>query len=191
MYARPARVLEQRMQGGVPKSPGAAAELPDDADFRGSQLRVPALDAATTDILSRRGINVAAIDPPGMTATPLAGHKIGSVTPSGGATRTLDNGGKSELIDDGILLYSYDVKGRLVWAMEKPATAGVLVRRIRYSYDSRNRIVGRTAEAVIVPAIPVATVNELPWQTETRTGVLAEDGLPAETTFIWDPLATG
>jgi hypothetical protein len=174
---------------GEPKSPGAAAELPDDADFRASQVRVPALDAATTAILTNHGFNVASIDPPGMTAMPAAGHKIGSVTPTGGATRTLNYGGGSELIDDGIFLYNYDVKGRLVWAMGRPATAGTLVRRIRYDYDSRNRIVGRTAEAASVPVMPVPDVNALSWQTEARDGILAADGLPAETTFIWDPVA--
>jgi RHS repeat-associated protein len=175
--------------GADPKAPGAAAELPDDADFREMQVRVPALDATTTNILSNRGINVASIDPAGMTATPLPGHKIGTVTPAGGPTRTLDYGGKSELIDDGIFLYSYDVKGRLVWTMEKPTTAGATIRRILYVYDSRNRLAGRTAEAANVPAIPVTDVGALAWQTETRAGVLAEDGLPAETTFIWDPVA--
>ncbi|HEY0521450.1 MAG TPA: RHS repeat-associated core domain-containing protein, partial [Ilumatobacteraceae bacterium] len=174
---------------GEPKSPGAAAEGPDDADFRVSQVRVPALDAATTNILTNHGVNVASIDPPGMTATPAPGHKIGSVTPTGGATRTLDYGGKSELIDDGIFLYNYNVKGRLVWTMEKPATAGTVIRRIRYDYDSRNRLVGRTAEAASVPVMPVPDINALAWQTESRDGILAEDGLPAETTFIWDPVA--
>lgn len=173
--------------GGEPKAPGAAAENPDPADFRLSQVRVPVLDATTTSVLTQHGVNTAAIDPPGMTASPLPGHKIGSVT-SGGVTRTLDYGGKAELIDDGIFLYAYDRKGRLEWVMEKPATAGSTVRRIQYTYDSRNRLVGRTAQAGQVATLPVTDVELLNWSVETRPQILAADGLPAETTFIWDPV---
>jgi hypothetical protein len=103
----PAPGLCRRSSAACRNHPERHRNCRDDADVQGSQFRVLALDAATTDILTRRGINVAAIDPPGMAATPLAGHKIGSVTPSGGATRTLYYGGKSELIDDGIFLYNY------------------------------------------------------------------------------------
>jgi RHS repeat-associated protein len=174
--------------GADPKAPGTASERPDAADFRASQVRVPSLDTATAAILTQHGVDVTQIDPPSMSATDLPGHKIGTVT-SGTTTRTLDYGGKAELIDDGFFLYNYDAKGRLAWAMEKPGAAGLTYRRIRYDYDSRNRIVGRTAEAAVVASLPLTDANGLPWQTETRTDILASDGLPAETTFIWDPVA--
>src|SRR5207237_3733036 len=81
-------------------------------------------------------------------------------------------------------------KGRLSWVMEKPVVAPSLVRRIVYVYDSRNRLVGRTAQSAQIFSLPpVLDVSTLTWQLETRAATLAADALPAETTFIWDPVA--
>jgi RHS repeat-associated protein len=173
--------------GGKVKAPGSGLEAPDEADFRAAQTRAPLFDAATIAELEKHGVKASSIDPPGMSVTAAAGHKIGSVTRDG-KTRTFDYGGQSELIDDGQYLYHYDTKGRLIWVMDRPVAASTTIRRIRYDYDSRNRLVGRTAQAAAVAAVPVTDVDALQWDTETRADMLNADGLPAETTLIWDPV---
>jgi RHS repeat-associated protein len=174
--------------GGEPKAPGSAAERPDDADFRAAQVRVPLLDATTKSVLAQHGVDPTTIDPPSVSATDAPGHKLGKLT-RGTITREFNYGGKAELIDDGIFLYYYDGKGRLSWTMEKPFMSPALVRRVVYVYDSRNRLVGRSAQSAQVLSLPVSDVGTLPWQSETRADILAADALPAETTFIWDPVA--
>ncbi|MGA7613552.1 MAG: RHS repeat-associated core domain-containing protein [Thermoanaerobaculia bacterium] len=69
----------------------------------------------------------------------------------------------------------YDVRGRLV-SKENDAAG----RRIVYDYDPNDRVVGRTAWQKEADGS---------WTLETRTTVLARDGLPAETTFVWDPIS--
>src|SRR5262249_44514657 len=72
-------------------------------------------------------------------------------------------------------------------ATEKPRAIGAL-RRVRYFYDGNNRMVGRRAESATLNSLSDAP-DSLSWQLETRANVLAADGLPAETTFVWDPIA--
>ncbi|HEX9982630.1 MAG TPA: Ig-like domain-containing protein [Thermoanaerobaculia bacterium] len=57
--------------------------------------------------------------------------------------------------------------------------SAALGRRIDYVYDPMNRVVGRLARQLDASGA---------WSLETRTNVLARDGLPAHTTWVWDPI---
>ncbi len=177
--------------GGAAASPGSTAETPDPADFRTGQSRAPLLDPTVASLLQSRGIDTAAIDPPSQTATPAPGHKIQTVT-RGTSTRTfdfaIDSAIKSELVDDGLFHYHYDQKGRLDWAAEKATATGVVIRRILYTYDGNNRLIGRTAQAATVTSL-TANYDTFTWNLEIRPEVIAIDGIPAETTFVWDAVS--
>ncbi|HEX7808671.1 MAG TPA: RHS repeat domain-containing protein, partial [Thermoanaerobaculia bacterium] len=79
------------------------------------------------------------------------------------------NGGRRE--GDGTWTIGYDERGRL-------ASAESAERRIEYDYDPGDRLVGRVA----------LRKDGTAWTIETRANVLARDGLPASSTFIWDPI---
>jgi len=55
-------------------------------------------------------------------------------------------------------------------------------------YDGNNRLVGRTAQAASVTSL-TAGYDSFSWNLETRPEVIAADGIPAETTFVWDPVS--
>jgi RHS repeat-associated protein len=74
---------------------------------------------------------------------------------------------------DGVWTSEYDEFGRLVARTRSDGEA----RRIEYLYDPNDRIIARIAKQ---PAGANA------WEPETRTDILARDGLPADTTWIWD-----
>src|SRR5437763_1041117 len=115
------------------------------------------------------------------------GHKIATFT-RGATTRAFDFAGKSELVDDGLKRYHYDQKGRLDWAADKATATGVLIRRIFYTYDGNNRLVGRTAQAATVTSL-TASYDTFTWNLEVRPEMIAADGIPAETMFVWDPVS--
>jgi len=168
---------------------GVAQEILDPADFRMGQERTPALDTATRNALQQAHLDTSLLDPPSQTATQIPGHKVGTFTRAGSTPRTFDYGGKAERVEDGQFHYHYDEKGRLDWAAEIPTSTATPVRRIVYGYDGNNRLVGRTAQF----ATPTTVTTPVPydtfaWTTENRGQVLSADGLPAETTFIWDPV---
>ncbi|HEX2835647.1 MAG TPA: Ig-like domain-containing protein [Thermoanaerobaculia bacterium] len=72
---------------------------------------------------------------------------------------------------DGAWTMEYDARGRLIAAESAE-------RRITYDYDPNDRLVGRVAQQKDGTA----------WSIETRANVLARDGLPAQSTFVWDPI---
>jgi RHS repeat-associated protein len=176
---------------GAPLAPpsGVAQEANDPADFRTGQARAPQLDPATTQALQSKNIDTTRIDPPSKQATPTPGHKIGSW--QRGASPAIAFGYNGALrSDDGQFHYEYDAKGRLISVCERATSTATSIRRIVYAYDGNNRLVGRTAQyaepTTITAPIPYET---FPWQLETRSNFIAADGLPAETTFVWDPLS--
>jgi RHS repeat-associated protein len=173
--------------GAAASAPGSTAEALDPADFRTGQSRAPLLDPTVASLLQSRGIDTAVIDPPLQSATPAGGHKIATFT-RGASTRTFDFALKSELVDDGLFHYHYDAKGRLDWAADKATATGVTIRRILYTYDANNRLVGRTAQAATVTSL-TANYDTFAWSLETRQAILDADGIPAETTFVWDPIS--
>jgi RHS repeat-associated protein len=166
--------------------PGAVQEGLSAADFRTTETRTPKLDAATRAILAAKGVDLSTLDPTGVSTGEQAGHKIATVTPSGKPQRsvTYENDNKGATVhDDGQFIYKWDEKGRLTSAMPKPRSVGTL-RRVLYFYDGSNRLVGRRAESAQLNSL-ADSPDTLPWQLDTQ----ANDGLPAETTFVWDPIA--
>jgi RHS repeat-associated protein len=72
---------------------------------------------------------------------------------------------------------------------ETPRNPGPLtIRRVRYVYDGNDRRIGRTAEYAPLPAVGVMP-EETDWRVEDRPDILASDGLPADVTYVWDPVA--
>jgi hypothetical protein len=157
--------------------PGRSKEALTPADFRNAQERTPQLDAATRAALQSRGIDPSAVDPATATFAEQIGHKIAQMT-KGPQVRPFAYQG-AERIDDGRFTYEFDVKGRLIRATEK-STAGP-IRGIAYTYSGMGRLIGRRAEYSSSVSTPV-------WQLEDRPQILSLDGLPAETTFVWDPI---
>jgi RHS repeat-associated protein len=157
--------------------PGRAKEELSGADFRFAQERISTLDAATRAKLEEKSIDITKIEPPSSSFSEETGHKISKVT-RGPEVRPITYSG-AERIEDGRFRYDFDVKGRLVRATEIATAAPT--RRIEYTYNGAGRVVGRRAE-YLSPA------GSLSWQLEDRPQILAADGLPADTTFVWDPI---
>jgi len=114
-------------------------------------------------------------EPPSVAFTPLAGKKIGTMTRAG-EVRSFDYATGAERRDDGRYTYDFDTRGRLTTVTEKSATNA---RRFLYFYGATDRIVGRRAEYLTAGT----------WTLEDRSDILASDVLPAETTFVWDPIS--
>jgi RHS repeat-associated protein len=156
---------------------GRAKEDLSPADFRNAQERVSALDVDTRDKLAQKNVDTTKIDPPTASFTEQSGHKIAEVT-KGPQVRPFGYQG-AERVDDGRFTYEFDVKGRLIRATQK-ATVGP-IRSIAYTYSGAGRMVGRRAEYSSSATTPA-------WQIEDRPQILNLDGLPADTTFVWDPI---
>lgn len=168
---------------------GVAQEVLNTSDFRGGQARAGALDPAVRDALLALvpPLDVTAIDPPGSSATEKPGHKLGTFSRGTGPAVTFEYDGAVRKSDDRFF-YNYDAKQRLIWVAEKPVSTATPIRRILYVYDGKNRLVGRTAQIVTPPTL-AEPQDDWGWTTETRPDVIAADGLPAETTFVWDPVS--
>ncbi|HMJ86985.1 MAG TPA: RNase A-like domain-containing protein [Vicinamibacterales bacterium] len=124
------------------------------------------------------------IEPPKWTAQDSPAHEIDSKTLylDGQPLLTGNNnftykfefeGGRRK--SDGIWKSDFDEFGRLL-SIENDD------RRIEYTYDPRGRIIGRTAKQ------KSGSGTQTTWVIETRASVLPGDGLPAETTFVWDSI---
>ena len=150
--------------------PGQASEDLTAADFRRAQARVQQVPGTTT-----------AGDPPSKTMTERGGggHKIAQLTRGPLILPYGYNG--SEVVDDGRFTYDFNAKGRLISATEK--SVGAPKRRALYTYSGSGRLVGRRAEYATV-----ATPQPADWKLEDRTAIIRADGLPAETTFVWDAI---
>ena len=170
--------------------PGATTVGLTPADFLTAHLRTPLFDATTRGVLQSRGVSAEEIDPPSATFVeqPMAAHNTASVTQNG-VTRSIlyDNNG-GQVSDDGRLVYSWDPRGLLVSATEKPTAGGTTIRRALYYYDGNHRMVGRRMEMALVFA-PTAPLSTLDWQLENRPNILQLDNLPPEVTFVWDPVS--
>ncbi|MHB9124265.1 MAG: GH-E family nuclease, partial [Thermoanaerobaculia bacterium] len=154
------------------ESPGLAHEnLYTPAEFRQARATRSALSAEQIARLDAAGEG--ATVPRGWTATENAAHAIESRTVGATELDYVNAGGRR--VSDGVWSAGYDELGRLT---ARTRTTGE-ARRIEYQYDPNDRLIGRIA---LQPA------GEGTWTLETRTTVLARDGLPAETTFVWDPV---
>jgi RHS repeat-associated protein len=179
---------------GIPQAaaPGVGQDLMSPGDFRKGQDRTPTFDAAARTDLQNKGIDPDTIDPPGSKADPRPGHKIDKFTKGPTAedfkwTKPDGTGEGDARTEDGRFRYSYDEKHRLIWVAEKPASTAFPIRRILYSYDANNRLVGRTAQYATLPTL-TTPLDTLIWKTEDRPTIMAADGIPPELTFVWDPV---
>jgi len=124
-------------------------------------------------------------DPPTINFTEGPGHKITGIVRGTSSETVTFNGG--ERSGDGRYAYAYDGLGRLSLVTEKPVSIGS-IRRFHYYYDGNGRMVGRRAEYA-----PVSTAGTMPlpadWKLEDRPEFLSADTLPADTTFVWDPVS--
>jgi RHS repeat-associated protein len=151
---------------GKPSGSAGAEEKVEAFDFRSELVRPKSTPA----------------DPPSLTFAHAPGHKIASVTRDA-ATRVFSYGTGAERVDDGRFTYEYDARGRMARATQKAEGANPR-RRISYDYSATDRVVGRTAEYATVPS-----PSPSDWKIEDRAVVLEADALPAQTTFIWDPIS--
>lgn len=172
---------------GVPASanpiapvPGRTEEAVSVADFRTAQPRTSRFDEATAATLQAKGVDTAAIDPPTATFQEQPGHKIAEAV-KGPQVRPFGWNG-AERVDDGRFVYEFDAKGRLLRATEKGSVPPL--RRLVYSYSGTGRVVGRRAEYTTV-----ASPAPIDWRLEDRNQFIDADGLPADTTFVWDPIS--
>ena len=124
--------------------------------------------------------------PPSLEFGELAGHRIGSVKRGSADPVTFAYTG-AERWKDERFEYEYDSRGRIIKATELP-NATMTVRRIHYDYSATDRIVGRKAEYAVL-STPATPPLDSAWKAEDRGAVIADDGLPADTTFVWDPIS--
>jgi RHS repeat-associated protein len=155
--------------------PGATTVAMSDADFRSS------LDRTV----------VRPEDPPStITGESPAGHKVVSIT-RGAAIQSIRyegaNGEVSVRTDDARYHYDFDEKEHLRAITEKLIVNGTQSRllRIRYGYDGFGRIVSRRVETA--PVSNNQPPAEHDWALAT-SDVVANQPLPAATTFVWDPV---
>ena len=151
-------------------TPAAAGERVTLADFRAARtMTPPVLDPADVANLRAAAKDVLPAD---WTATENDSHQIGqrdlTFGPINDTTSYAFSGGRRT--QHGQWTASYDERGRLV----RLELAGD--RRIDYVYDPNDRVIGRSAYQASGGA----------WSLETRASVLAHDGLPADSTFVWD-----
>ncbi len=128
--------------------------------------------------------------PPTITGESAAGHKVASIT-RGAVTETVRyqdaSGEVSVRTDDARYHYDFDEKEHLRAITEKLFANGTQSRllRVRYGYDGFGRIVSRRVETA--PVSNNQPPAERDWVLASPTEV-ANQSLPAATTFVWDPI---
>ncbi|HMJ85916.1 MAG TPA: RHS repeat-associated core domain-containing protein, partial [Vicinamibacterales bacterium] len=146
-----------------------------DADFRSARVEPPQLSLADR---MKLGTAAAEIEPPSWTATRAATQQIGSRTillgDSSSVTRNYAFAG-GRRTNDGKWTSSFDAFGQL--SSISSTDAG---RRVDYLWDPAGRLIGRTA-------FRLDGTNS--WVPEDRGEAIAHDGIPADTTFVWDPVS--
>ncbi len=160
--------LDLTSTAGVP----AMSDLLIDADFRSVRSATPLLSASQHALLGDEATKIESLN---WTSTRTSTHGIDSRTLSldGVDLATRDytfSGGRRT--SDGVWAYTFDQFGRVT-----SATSGE--RRIELTWGPSDRLVGRVAYRSAGPDS---------WLREDRADILDRDGLPAATTFVWDPV---
>jgi hypothetical protein len=165
--------LTHSVMGALPGSTVSPVvdDVADEADFRRSRTVRRLTDSERAAL----GESAAELELPSFTAEPGAAHQIATLDFNGdlpGDVAFAFEGGRR--ISDGKWTAAYDPLGRLIRLTRAAAVAGQ-PRRYEYEYNAANRLVGRRAcsNADDEPCVP-------------HHG--SSDGLPAETTFVWDPI---
>jgi RHS repeat-associated protein len=177
LYDERGRVRDTVLLGPIGTFPGVPQvhDTMTAADFRSGRSTAP--ERFTDEQREVLGLNVAAtIEPADWAATELSAHRLGTKTmtlgtaPVGTRTYAYEGGRRT---GDGVWTHEYDADGNLTASVN-----AALARRIEYDYNPEGRIVGRRA----------LRLGTDPPQLENRVEVLVTDGLPADTTFVWDPI---
>ncbi len=176
MYDARGRLQQSWLDLGASTPPTVDGLTP--ASFRASRTIPPFLSPSQHQDL---GPVAKQIEPLSWTATKNAANQLvqrdatldGQVADS--RVYTFTGGRRTK---DGDWTAEFDELGRL-----QSSTNTVLGRRIEYAWDPNDRMVGRAAFRR--NSDPEATPQWLP---ENRLAVLQSDGLPARTTFVWDPI---
>ncbi|MEO8033198.1 MAG: RHS repeat-associated core domain-containing protein [Acidobacteriota bacterium] len=166
-YDSRSRLLSSSLAADPGSTPGL--DSLSTADFRTGLSRVP----------------LTPVDPPSIefSEDPSGGHKL-SVKRRGTLIEQFTFNG-SERREDGRFIYEYDGRGRLITASLKSG-ADTVPRRVRYFYDGRDRMIGRREEyAPVTLGLPLQPSD---WKLEDRADILAGEPLPADATFVWDPV---
>ena len=149
------------------------------ADFRESRNIPPFLSPSQHQEL---GAAAAKIEPLSWTATKNSANQI--------LTRELTLDGQLQTTrpyayaggrrtNDGEWTAEFDALGRLTASINTTSE-----RRIEYAWDPNDRLVGRSALRPNPDPDAPGT-----WIPEDRPALLQADGLPARTTFVWDPIS--
>lgn len=151
---------------------GGTTDVLSEADFRKERIPTPAFSAPQHALL---GPSALTVEPPAWKATETPGHQIDQrrLLLDGEVRVTRQYafaGGRRQT--DGVWTTTYDELGRLT----QMQSAG---RRIVATYDPNDRLVGRSAYRL----------DGSEWVLEDRADVPNADGLPAEVTFVWDPVS--
>ncbi len=147
-----------------------------DADFRAGRTVPSTLSEAER---AQLGPAAAFVEPLSWTATKKAAQQLDKRTAvMGGATQKLFTYAfqAGRRTSDGTWVSTFDEFGRLA-----SATNSTAQRRLEYTWDPNDRLVGRRA------LMFDSAQNK--WIPEIRNDVLAKDGLPADVTMVWDPVA--
>lgn len=148
----------------------------DGADVRTqrSVSRLTSDERSTLGAASSRKIEL-----PSFVATPGVAHQIANVDFDGAAPPDVTMafaGGRR--VNDGTWKAKYDAFGRLVQLTRATPVSGAATR-YEYDYNPANRLVGRRV---------CSNADENPCVLEASRTILDADGLPAQTTFVWDPV---
>jgi RHS repeat-associated protein len=156
------------------------------ADFRLRSERRGAISASQQSALQEKGIRAPAVTGRSASFSELPGHRVGAIDEDGASRAVQYDGALRQ--DDERYSYEFDEKQRLVKMTETPRNPGPLtIRRVCYVYDGNDRRIGRRAEVAPLPAVGVMP-EETDWRVEDRPDIIASDGLPAEVTYVWDPV---
>ena len=141
------------------------------ADFRQDRGMTPRLGADQIATLESNGIHD--LVPASWTAESGLAHAVEERTVNAAARDYLVAGARRT--GDGVWTMEYDVFGRMIAQQREGDDA----RRIEYQYGPNDRIVGRTAKQ---------KDGSGAWVLEMRSDVLDRDAVPADTTWVWDPM---
>jgi RHS repeat-associated protein len=141
------------------------------ADFRHERAMAPRLGTEQLALLESKGFGD--VVPGSWTAASGDAHAVEERTIMEAVRDYLVTGARRA--SDGVWTIEYDALGRMTAQQREGENA----RRIEYQYGPNDRVVGRIAKQQ-------GPGGE--WILEMRSGVLARDGLPADATFVWDPI---
>jgi RHS repeat-associated protein len=173
-YDARSRLSDSRL-GVSNQSAAPTSDTLSDADFRSERTPPPLFTPSEHTMLGAAAS--LAIEPQRWKASQTDAHQIDQRTlyfeGSPQSVRAYGFAG-GRRTTDGVWASAFDEMGRL-----KSLTNATAGRKIEFEWDPNDRIAGRAA---------YQSDGSGGWTLETRPSILTSDGLPAETTFVWDPI---